>query len=95
MCVVPAIINGGYLHDRRRGTIWDGLVHITDLPATFVALAGANMTRDASEIDGFDISKIIIELRLHTYIIVDICLLFLLFFFCFWNIFLALVFVSP
>ena len=43
---VPAIVSGGYLPARARGTLNNGLVHIADWYATLLGLAGVNDTTD-------------------------------------------------
>ena len=55
----PAFINGGYLNDNRRGTIYKGRAHMTDWLPTFASIAGIDTT--SSELDGNDLSNLILN----------------------------------
>ena len=74
----PALIAGGWVPKERRGTQLSGLVHISDLYATFCSLAGLRTkptdTRSArgcpfdegpAEVDALDMSAFWLEAAAH------------------------------
>ena len=55
----PAFINGGYLNDARRGTVYKGKAHMTDWLPTFATIVG--FTPTSSDLDGNDLSNLILN----------------------------------